>query len=228
MNQKRVFTDKELKEMGARTLDLVLEAIETGDKEKAKKLARRMYEESKYLHDGYMVWISGLQSYIYKNCGTDALEEAEKEAHTIEANLVFKPPEKTDFRSLVEHQASKMRGHLQPLSIEEDDEKVSLTMKPCGSGERIIQIGGYEAGLARVKGPHRITWGMQNFPVYCTHCPVGEILAIERTGDFSVVKVVTDPIGREGCHFTFFKDRAQIPDKHYTRIGKKKPLRAKG
>jgi hypothetical protein len=48
--------------------------------------------------------------------------------------VVFKPIKETDFRSIVEHQASKMRGHLQPMKIEEDDEKVSITMLPCGSG----------------------------------------------------------------------------------------------
>ena len=138
MNKKRVFTDKELKEMGRRTLDLVLEAIEAGNKEKAKELAQRMYREFNYLHDGYMIWVTGLQTYIYKNYGIDAVEKAEREAHTIEAKIVFKPPEKTDFRSRVEHLVSGMRGHLQPIVVEEDDEKVSITMKPCGSGERII------------------------------------------------------------------------------------------
>ena len=78
MNQKRIFTDKELEEMGTRTLDLVLEAIEAGNKEKAKELAQRMYGEFNFLHDGYMFWVTGLQTYIYKNYGIDALEEAER------------------------------------------------------------------------------------------------------------------------------------------------------
>jgi hypothetical protein len=36
-NSKRIFTDKELEEMGKRPLDLLLEAIDAGDKEKAKR-----------------------------------------------------------------------------------------------------------------------------------------------------------------------------------------------
>ena len=227
MSNERIFTDKELKDMGTRTLDLVLEAIDSGDKKKAKELAQRMYKEFNYLHDGYMVWVTGLQSFIYNNYGVDAVEKAEREAHTIEAKLVFKPIAKTDFRSRVEHMANVMRGHLQPISIEEDDEKVSITMKPCGSGERILAMGGYEAGLAKIKEPHPITWGMKDFPIYCAHCPIGELLSIERIGDFNVVKVVTDPIGKEGCHFTLYKDNANIPEKHYTRIGKKRPVQKK-
>ena len=223
MNTKRVFTDEELKEMGARTLDLVLEAIEAGDKAKARKLAQRMYREFNFLHDGYGIWVTGLQTYIYNHYGIDALEEAEREAHTTEAKIVFLPSEKADVRSRMEHLLSGMRGHLQPITVEEDDEKFSITMNPCGSGERIIQKGGYEKGLARVKEPHRITWGMKDFPIYCVHCPVMGMLDIESSGDFNFVQVVSDPIGKESCHFVFYKDPSLVREEFYTRIVKKKP-----
>ena len=225
MSGNRVFTDEELKEMGTRTLDLVQEAIDINDKEKAKELANRMYKEFNYLHDGYMFWVTGLLSYIYRRYGIDAVEEAEREAHTIEAKTVFKPSKKTDFRSRVEDMAKALRGHLQPITIEEDDKKVTLTMKPCGSGERIIQKGGYdpEVGLARVKEPHRITWGMKDFPIYCVHCPVMEMLAIENTGNFGPAHLVFEPMKLGSCHFAFYKDPADIPEKLYNRIDKKKP-----
>jgi len=38
MSKQRIFTEQELTEMGTRTLDLVLEAIDAGDKKKAKEL----------------------------------------------------------------------------------------------------------------------------------------------------------------------------------------------
>jgi hypothetical protein len=225
MNSKRFFTDKELKEMGTRTLDLVLEAIDKGDKEKAKELAQRMYKEFNHLHDGYMFWVTGLQSYIYNKYGIDALEEAEREAHTIEAKVVFKPAEKTDFRSLVEHLVGGLRGHLQPIIVKEDDEKVTITMKPCGSGERLVQKGAYtpEVGLASVKEPHPATWGMKDFPIYCVHCPIMEMLDIENIGDFGMTHIISEPLCRESCQFVFYKNPEDIPEKFYTRIGKKKP-----
>jgi hypothetical protein len=226
MKSKRIFTDEELKKMETRTLDLVMEAIDAGDKDKAKELAQRMYQEFNYLHDGYMIWTSGLLTYIYEKYGIEAVEEAERMAHTIEARVVFKPVEKTDARSLVEHTAKVMRGHLQPLLIEEDDEKISIAMKPCGSGERIIQKGGYEpeAGLARIKEPHRITWGMKDFPIYCVHCPVMEMLEIESTGTFTITRSVSDPLCQDSCKFNIYKDPADIPEECYTRAGKKKPV----
>jgi len=225
MNSKMVFTDKELTEMGTRTLDLVLEAINAGNKKKARDLAKRMYNEFNYLHDGYMFWVTGLLTYIYKKYGIDAVEEAEREAHTIEAKVVFKPPEKKDFRSRVEHLVNGLRGHLQPIIIEEDDEKVSISMKPCGSGERIIQKGGYKpgVGLARIEESHRITWGMKDFPIYCVHCPVMEMLDIENTGNFGSVHFVSEPLCQESCRFVFYKNPRDIPEKFYSRIGKNKP-----
>jgi len=225
MNNKRVFTDEELKEMGTRTLDLVHEAIEAGNKDKAKELASRMYREFNFLHDGYIFWVSGLLTYIYKKYGIDAVEEAEREAHTIEARSGFKPPEHTDLRTRVENLASGLRGHLQPITIREDDEKISLTMQPCGSGERIIQKGGYtpEVGLSRIEKSHPITWGKDEFPIYCVHCPVMEMLEIENTGSFGAVHIVSDPIYHGACQFVFYKNPADIPEEFYARIGKKKP-----
>ena len=225
MSENRVFTEEERKEMGRRTLDLVMEAIDKGDKEKAKDLANRMQSEFNHLHDGYMVWVTGLLSFIYRKYGIDEVEAAEREAHTIEGRTVFKPSGKTDFRSIVEELASGLRGHFQPISIKEDDEKVTLTMKPCGSGERIIQMGGYdpEVGLARVKDPHPATWGMKDFPIYCVHCPVMEMLTIEGTGELGAVRLVSDPMVLGECHFAFYKNPEGIPEEFYLRIGKKKP-----
>jgi len=227
MAKNRVFTDKELQEMSTRTLDEVLKAIEDGDKEKARDLAKRMYTEFNHLHDGYMFWVTGLQSYIYKNYGIEVLEAAEREAHTIEAKVVFKPAEKNDFRSRVEHLAGGLKGHLQPVTVEEDDEKVCIIMKPCGSGERLIQKEAYssEVGLASVEKAHPSTWGLKNFPIYCVHCPIMEMMDIENSGDFGVCHIISDPIGKEHCKFVFYKDPANIPDEFYSRIGKKKPVK---
>jgi hypothetical protein len=225
MTEGRIFTNQELEDMGTRTLDLVLEAIDAGDKQRAKELANRMQGEFQHLHDGYMFWVTGLQSYIYRNLGVDAVEEAEREAHTIEAKVVFTPPEKTDIRSRVEHLAGGLRGHMQPITIIETDKTISLSMKPCGSGERLIQMEGYspEIGLAKVEEPHRITWGMEDFPLYCVHCPVMEALELEATGSLGAVHVVTEPMYHGACEFVFYKNPEDIPENFYTRIGKNRP-----
>jgi hypothetical protein len=223
MNSNRVFAGSELEELGRRTLDVLTEAIEAGEKEKAGELARRMYKEFNYLHDGYFTWVTGLLTYIYEKLGVDAVEEAERFAHTIESKIAFIPTGHTEFKDRVLDLLSGLRGHLQPIEIYEDDEKVTLTMKPCGSGQRLINMGGYEAGLARIKEAVPFTWGMKDFPLYCVHCPLMEILTVENTGELGVCRFATDPIGKEDCQFVIYKDKKYVPEDFYTRIGKKKP-----
>ena len=226
MTDSKIFTERELIEMGTRTLDLLLEAIDAGDREKARALAERMYRECALLHDGSMFWVAGLQTYIYEKLGIDALEEAERMAHTAEAKTVFAPLEAaTDLRSIVENLASTLRGHMQPVKIEEDDEKICLSMQPCGSGARIIQKGGYspEVGLSRIADPHPATWGLKDFPIYCTHCPIMERMQVENLGILGACRIFTEPVGSGDCKFVFYKNPSDVPEEFYTRIGKKKP-----
>jgi hypothetical protein len=227
MSSNRVFTDQELKEMGAQTQDLLKEAIDVGDKEKAKLLTDRLYEELAFIHDGYMCWIAGLLTHIYNKYGAAALEEAEREAHTLERKIALKPPAQNDFRSVVQHTAKALHGHVHaPMTITEDDEKVTISVEPCGSGGRIIQMGGYEpeGGFAKIKEASCMTWGMTDLPIYCVHCPVTEMLALEGSGNFRSVKDV--PVNKPKdafCKYHIYKDPADIPEEYYTRIGKKKP-----
>ena len=82
-------------------------------------------------------------------------------------------------------------------------------------------------GLARIKEPGHLTYGMKDFPIYCVHCPLLEMMEIENTGDFGSVHIITEPIYHGSCRFTFYKDPADIPEEFYTRIGKKKPVAKK-
>jgi hypothetical protein len=65
---------------------------------------------------------------------------------------------------------------------------------------------------------------MKDFPIYCVHCPLLEMMEIENTGDFGSVHIITEPIYHGSCRFTFYKDSADIPEEYYTRIGKKKKI----
>ena len=228
MAGKKVFTDRELIQLGGSTLVKTLEAIDAGDKEKATKLAIQAQKEYNYLHDGYFTWASGLLTYIYNHWGVDEVEKAERFAHGVEAKLVFKPPEKKDIRSLVENMARTVQGHMQPVTVEEEDDKFLITMHPCGSGQRIIQMGGYETGLAKIKEAHNITWQHKDFPIYCVHCPVMELLSIDNSGGYlGVVREEPYPIESGLCKFVLYKDPDDIPERYYTRIGKKKPAAKK-
>lgn len=224
MSNNRIFTDEELKAMETKTLDLLKDAIDNGDKEKAKNLAQRMYEEFNFLHDGYMFWVTGLQTYIYNNHGIGELEDAEKFAHALEGKTVFKDVSAPkSFREHIEFSAKAMRGHLQPMEIREDDEKVIITMKPCGSGERLIEKGAYEGGYAIIKERSPITYGFENMPVYCTHCPIMEQMMVDGLGEMNMVRLIDEDRKHGECHFGFYKNAKDIPEHLYTRIGRQKP-----
>lgn len=228
--KNRIFTEEELKEFGKSKLDRINEMIDSGDAYHAKELVKDLYDGFTFLHDGYMCWISGLLTYIYENYGIDEVQKAERRAHGLEGRIAFPPldPNMT-FRQVVEHTVHALHGHVyQPMTVEEDDEKVTITVNPCGSGGRLIQMGAYEDGLmAILKEKHEITWGNGNLPIYCTHCPVTEALEIEGTGDFRWVHPATNPDGSCGpeCKYLLYKDKSDIDESYYTRIGKTKPVK---
>lgn len=239
--EKRVFTDEELQELGKLTIDKVKEAIDAGESEKAKQLIDGMYAEFTFLHDGYMCWTAGLQTYIYEHYGIDALTEAEKFAHTLEWKTAFSPerfakvmgtpisdaPAEVSFKEDVENHCRALKGHVhQSIIVTEDEDKVTVTVHPCGSGGRLVgDIGFYDKGGARVAEKCPVTWGLSNFPIYCVHCPDWEI----READAGIPLRFVHPTGEDGysigpdCKWVMYKDQASIPGYYYERIGKKKP-----
>ena len=220
----RVFTEEELEEMGKRTVDVLTEAIEAGDKERAKKLASRMYREFSSMHDLYVGWTARFMDYIYSNYGEDVLYEALRKVIGVSVKSMV-DVRQVDFRHRVQAVAASLRGHLQPMKVEEDDEKVCITMEPCGSGQRLMQRGVYGPphNLARIPTAHAMTWGMSDFPVYCTHCPVLEILSIEQLGYLANVTFPSQKVAEKPCKFCIYKNVEDVPEELYARVGKQKP-----
>lgn len=222
---KRVFTEKELEEMGRLTMDLITEAIDADDKQKAKKLTKRMYGEFSYMHDLLMDMVTALMSYIYENHGEKDFYPAIRKA--VEAYL--KPQSealvKAEFRRRVEMFVAGIRGHLQPMVLKEDDEKVCIKATPCGGGELQIKKGGYgpPRNYAVIQKPHVVTYGMTDFPIYCTHNPIQAELLIEWYGAPPFVTYPADKMAAEGCTFCLYKDQNNIPEEVYKKVGKEKP-----
>jgi methylmalonyl-CoA mutase C-terminal domain/subunit len=172
MSAERLFTDEELKTLGQRTLDLLEDALGKGENENAKKLALRMYSEFLGMHDLYRDWVTHLLTFIGERYGDDVLAEALQETVSGYTRRLAKHYTGKDTRSKIAILLAGFRGHLQPLDIEEDDEKLTITPKPCGSGGRLIQGGGYQApcNFLKIKKPQTMTFNRPEFPVYCVHC----------------------------------------------------------
>ena len=221
----KLFTDEELKDLGALTIDKLKEAADKGDAETVKALADKMYSQLAYLHDGYMCWISGLLTWIYENHGAEELEAAEVFAHTLEAKVAFLPAGEMSFKESVERHCDILKGHVyQQIDVSEDDEKVVVAVNPCGSGGRLIKMGAYEKGFAAVKEKCPITWGRGDLPIYCCHCPIMEIMSLDNGGDISFIHPNVPTISGEGrCEYHMYKNPENIPEEYYARLGRKRP-----
>jgi hypothetical protein len=223
----RLFSEMEIAEMEKRTIDLLLETIEAGEKARAKKIAKRMYNEFLSMHDIYRDGSAWMFSFIGRKLGDEVLNEAMLEIMRCWWLPTLKkyPKNPEAVRGRVKMLAAGLRGHLQPLHIEEDEEKVIIQMLPCGSGGRLVLEGKYEGpdAFLRLNKPQKLTYDRPNFPVYCAHEPAMELIDIEYHGYPSVVIEPGKELGRDPCSFIIYKDPKKIPRKYYERLGLKKP-----
>lgn len=121
------------------------------------------------------------------------------------------------------------------IEVSEDEEKVTISFAPCGSGGRAI-IGDPRKGLPAHSEPpinwpelsdaHDFTWNETGICSYCAHCCIlHENLPIAA---FGYPVRVTDPpkaplSGESRCSWTVYKDLRAIPEWAYQRVGAVKP-----
>jgi len=203
-------------------IDQILALIKAGAGSEACQRARALREQALALHDGLMSRVSALLSILYEDHGEAELRRV--------LNLVMKPeamdPDgKQPFREKVENIMRFTRSHLLPFTVTEDAEKVTFMPDPCPSGARLIRDGHYESprngAIVRDAGP--LTYGRDEFPIYCCHEPAMELASALRTG---VPLFIIDPpedVGISPCKTYVYKDPRDIPDVYYQRLGLKKP-----
>ncbi len=226
MPPQRYFTEAELKELGANTRDLVIKAIDAGDTEKARKLVNRMYGELLAMHDLETTMVTAAMSFIGKRFGDKVLEEALHEMLGSWVKQAARDYAKVDSpKRQAQMFAYGLKGHGEPLTVEEDDEKFIFTMQPCGSGGKLVRQGSYgpPRDFYTVQKPQLMTYGKKDWPAYCAHCIFHEIVGIEETGVPLFVLAPPDKPGEQPCQMLLYKNPKDIPAKYYERAGKKKP-----
>jgi len=221
MSSERIFTEEELVEMGTRTVDLLERAIDSGDKEKAKKLARRMYKEGLAIHDLYMDWVTALLTFIGNRYGDEVLHQAFEEAWGGCVKPMVEMHENEGIRRRVQLAAGALRGHYQPVEITEDEEKFVLKMTPCGSGGRLILEGKYgpPQNFLKVRRPQPMTYGKEDFPVYCCHGHFMASLPFAWGRAPVMFEIASDKPGKEPCELWVYKDPQAIPPEAYAKSG---------
>lgn len=227
MSGERNFTDEELERMGTPRADRAKSAVKEGDKEKALKEIQGMFHEFLSMHNLMRDWIAALYTYIYNTYGEEALYEANHKACSFWLRRFLEKYAEADPPRRAVMLAAGFRGHLVPLKVEEDEEKFTITMLPCGSGAKLVLDGDYEptGELARIEKAQPQTLSKKDFPIYCTHCAFQEIIPIEKYGYpiFITDCPDGDRIGQENCRVYIYKNPEDIPERFFKRLGMKKP-----
>jgi hypothetical protein len=209
------------------TVQLIHEAIDSGDGDRAKRLldfAAGDWERNK---DYSINWITSLLSFIGRRLGEGAVEEALRDFGDRYLADRRKGYWELDVRKRMEGIVRGMKANFGEAAIREDDEKFVLEFR-CGSGGKLIDDGAYEPPrdylMLRERGP--VTFDRDELPVYCAHCSVNnEIMPVESDG--APVTVQFPPAGPgEHCVHHIYKDAADVPDSIYRRIGKQRPERS--
>ena len=230
---ERWFSEEELGEMSRPTMDRAIEAIEAGDLEQAKALCEAMKHEWRFLHDMMVDGIAASMSWVKEHCGEEALGESQRWAmerywkrsvHAIDAR---------DRKEIVHllaatwraHSASGVGEHPGRFTITEDDEKITFVMNPCGSGQRLVRRGLYESqGYGFTREAHDWSYDRKGFPLYCTHCTfMNEKMPIEWSGYPLYPSDPPEDYSTDPCTWYWYKDPADIPERHWKRYGAVKP-----
>ena len=207
MSEKKLFSAEELETMGKRTLDLLLESLAQGDIEEATELAQRMYSEFLGMHDLYRDWLTDVFTFIGQRHGEDVLREAMEQTvagYTLRLGKRYAGKSK---RRQIEMLLAGFRGHLQAFDIEEDERKVTVTPRLCGSGGRQINEGAYDppCNFFKIKRPQPMTFNLEDFPAYCAHCYFQNISPAEPGGVPLFETAPSEDLGHTPCKIYIYK-----------------------
>lgn len=200
------------------------------------------------LHDGEVDQLSGLFDLVMVRNGETALREMYEGwvigdwfAKRYQRFDVSKIDWDTAGWLLVYLGFEGHHGHLSgsdrdgSIDFIEDDEKVTISFAPCGSGGRSMAgerrdalppLSSPELGWPELRQAHDFTWNETGVCAYCAHCCLlHETLPIAAFG--YPVRVTTPPTapltGESRCSWTVYKNLRDIPDAAYTRVGAVKP-----
>jgi len=230
----RWFSPEELERLSRPTMDRAIEAIDAGEVEEARGLCSEMKHEWQMLHDLMANGVLDLVSFIQQRLGDEGVAEAWTESMGRGWRRHHDAIVALDRRDLVGLLAATWRAHscsgVGPnpgsFTITEDDEKVTFTMNPCGSGQRLVRNGAYE-GLPDGGGTreaHDWSFGRKGFPLYCTHCSfMNESMPIQWSGYPLYPSDPPDDYAKDPCTWYWYKDPDAIPERHWSRYGAVKP-----
>lgn len=175
-----VFSDAQLQDMTHSRAQRAIDRVDAGDYD-IEALIDGQQHDWKPWHDSIMVW----SEYTFAGCvefgGMDYLEECLKECYDSAFAFIYQSMEQ--FASDTERVfalAQSWHYHQGAFRLEEEDDRFVFVLDPCGSGGRLFReemhkdMFHYGTELAPIVAqPHTLTFGREQFPLYCSHCASG-------------------------------------------------------
>lgn len=228
MGKITTFTPEEIAELEKRPSDVIREKLVAMGGEAAGELFDGFVQTFQGVHDGYLTQCHYAESALYKAVGADKYKDA-MYPYFYNANKAFVEgywdlPFKE--RAIIAINAPRVYHNCEMKLLGEDDKKLWFMMKVCGAGQMLWDNGLYAEGSGgALCSPHPITAGGDNFPVYCCHAPLAEIVCSDLNTAYIYQQDYPEQVGPCSCVFNVYKNIDDIPDSYFERIGRERPVK---
>jgi hypothetical protein len=223
-----LFDDDEREAMRHPAMILALNAIDRDDHGLARRHLALSKTEWYPAHHFARDLVTALTGWIYTHHGVEHCWEAVEECYNRPAmGTMMAQVSQISARDRVVMLADLFHQHGMKYTLTETPGGVRLHTAPCGSGGRLIDEGAYTEpkNLATVRGKGLETFGLDEMPVYCMHCPATNKLVLENEGPYFLL---VEPDVKDGqitghCDFHVFHAETDVPQSMYGRVGVARP-----
>ena len=204
-------------DLGIPTRNLIFEAFEAGNTDKAVEFMDYYDFENRLEHEGIVAMASAVLSHL-ATFGEEEVEKAWRKRYEPRMKdwIARIPGVLENLQLFVEYQ----RGLLSNLTVVEEPDRYVVRCDPCGSGGRLPRT-----DTNVTKEVYHWSWGKSGVPYYCTHCCIAyEIIPTELRGYPLKILEVPEKLG-EPCIYIQYKKPELIPEKYFNRIVKTKTIK---
>ncbi len=224
-----LFDADELEDMRFQAYALAVKAIDAGDLVRARRHLMLSKTEWYLGHHFGRDLITAQTGWILQNHGVQHCWEAVDQCYNLPTmGPVLGQVNAMPYRDQVQWLSTLFHQHGMKYTWFEDEGRLALDAAPCGSGGRLIDEGAYGGpkNLPVVKGPSVESFGLEEMPVYCMHCPGTNKYVLENGSPHFLL---VEPGIKDGkitghCRFNIFKSEEAIPQEIYDRVSVGRPL----
>jgi hypothetical protein len=218
----------EPEELGVRTEELLLAALDQGNDQDAIDLAGYLLDETAMMVEYQPELLNALWTWVATNLSEEQLQQmirriAELDAWQVEHMAQKHKTGRT--MSVIEyarlHEAEHKRAMRTGFTITEEPDRFKMVFTNC----RMARLrrardadGNQPACLGKTQEPHAWSWGRAGVAYWCTRACTAEQLSIEKRGyPWMVTECALKD--EDPCIRYLYKNPEDIPEKYYEQLG---------